>query len=569
MIKNYLIAFCVLNAVLDNKGCDGDQPVLNTHIGKFYGELLEFESGIKVDAFYGVPYAKKPIGELRFEKPEDAEYVKERSATTRPKACLQAKLFLPVEASEDCLYVNVFRPHEKIPSGNPALFFIHGGGYQAGSAQEHSEDYVAEYYAGSAITVVVPQYRLNFYGFATTKTSNLPGNLGLHDLNLALDFVHKNAESLNIDVTKITVAGYSAGSAAASVLSLSPLSHDKFAQVIQFSGSTLAEWAFNNRGYEHTKRVIKILNCDQGDVKKCLKEKSVDDIDKAMVKAHMFEGEINHFDYGSTLDDDFFKNDPESLVKSAKPKVTLGSLNENEGLLFTIYFPPTPQAFKHALTKEQKQNFGIEDFTNFVQKTIVMEKLLGEEHKAASDEIIDFYLKSTTHEEHTRTFYLDMHAKVLGDVMFVVPQLRELKLKQEAGWPVYNILSTYSDYLERTMSHIEVSKTSHATEYRFLFGIGFNPHDNSLTETDEKYRKLLVDSVVNFIKTGSPKSTKNQNFTQTSKDRPLVYTDLNTKATVKDSYFGKEFEFWSNFYNKYQFDVIRGEPKKTLKHVEL
>lgn len=117
------------------------------------------------------------------------------------------------------------------------------------------------------------------------------------------------------------------------------------------------------------------------------------------------------------------------------------------------------------------------------------------------DKITNFYLNLRPEEDHNREFLLDIHAKVLSDIMFVIPQLRSLKLKREAGWPSYAILNTYNDMLIRGIPQLEVKSSTHGSEYGYLFGETFFGKVD-MTEKDEKFRDLLIGSIVQFIKTG-------------------------------------------------------------------
>ncbi|KAI6217221.1 Carboxylic ester hydrolase [Aphelenchoides fujianensis] len=107
-----------------------DGPLLETHIGAFEGKTLEFDGAGRVDAFRGVPFARPPLGELRFEKPEEAEFAPKRAAVEPKPVCpqLDVRVFPLHEQSEDCLFLDVFKP--AAPSadgrGRPLLVWIHG-----------------------------------------------------------------------------------------------------------------------------------------------------------------------------------------------------------------------------------------------------------------------------------------------------------------------------------------------------------------------------------------------------------------------------------------------------------
>lgn len=154
----------------------------------------------------------------------DAERSEKTRLALEPKpACLQAEIrnLSSIPKEEDCLYLNIFKPNQEIKEGYPALVFIHGGAFQAGSAHTHSTEMVAENYAGEGIVFIVPQYRLGIIGFASTGPEAFAGNYGLWDLRRALLWIRKNAKALNINLKRITIGGYSAGSAAVGMLSVS------------------------------------------------------------------------------------------------------------------------------------------------------------------------------------------------------------------------------------------------------------------------------------------------------------------------------------------------------------
>lgn len=103
------LSFLIIQSVIS----DGS-PVIQTNIGEFEGKLLVFEGDQTVDAFYGIPFAKRP---MRFEKPEPPDFVNERRlAVEHGLACPQIsfRTRLHLETDEDCLYLNLFKPHEKV-----------------------------------------------------------------------------------------------------------------------------------------------------------------------------------------------------------------------------------------------------------------------------------------------------------------------------------------------------------------------------------------------------------------------------------------------------------------------
>ncbi|KHJ90956.1 Carboxylesterase [Oesophagostomum dentatum] len=201
--------------------------------GEVHGFNYETKTGHYAEVFLNIPYASPPVGELRLEKTQPVKpWRSARNGTEFGPICHQlARELMPkgANASEDCLTLNLIRPKkEEIPfqppeHGFPILFWVHGGGYEVGSALQFGYKTYADIYIPNDIIVVIIQYRLNIYGFFSIGDDTLPGNLGLFDMAEALKFIHSNAENIGGNASRITVWGESAGGCAAGQLVLSPI----------------------------------------------------------------------------------------------------------------------------------------------------------------------------------------------------------------------------------------------------------------------------------------------------------------------------------------------------------
>ncbi|KAM7315246.1 acetylcholinesterase-1 [Ixodes scapularis] len=209
-------------------------PVVSTSAGVVSGQRFLI-SGKKVDAFYGVPYAKPPVGELRFMKPQPAEpWNGTYKATTKPTACKQLDLrFLKgvtldnSGSTEDCLYLNVWRPanicrkEAKCDRKLPVVVFIYGGGFQWGDSALLVYD-AANFVALSDVVFVSFNHRLSLLGFLSVGTPDLPGNVGFWDQLLALKWVQKNIANFGGNPNDVTLGGHSAGAISAGLHAASP-----------------------------------------------------------------------------------------------------------------------------------------------------------------------------------------------------------------------------------------------------------------------------------------------------------------------------------------------------------
>ncbi|CAG2180263.1 unnamed protein product, partial [Oppiella nova] len=163
-----------------------------------------------------------------------------------PNPCTQLPVWAPFmqnkNFSEDCLYLNIWSPAGKVSSNRlkPVMFYIHGGAFIIGSSNEYH--YNGEVLASKGDVIVVTlNYRLNGFGFLYTGTDAGPGNAGLWDQVLALEWVHKNIQNFGGDPKLITVFGESAGSITTSAIILSPITRNLFKNAIMMSGSALGD----------------------------------------------------------------------------------------------------------------------------------------------------------------------------------------------------------------------------------------------------------------------------------------------------------------------------------------
>ncbi len=203
----------------------------------------------RVRVFKGIPFAAAPVGEGRWKAPAPvAPWTGVKKTVAFGPRCAQGSIFSDMifrdEMSEDCLYLNVWTPATKAGEKLPVMFWIHGGGFQAGSASEPRQD--GERLARKGVVVVSANHRLGVFGFLAhpelTKESgrNTSGNYGLLDQVAALQWVHDNIGAFGGDPGKVTIFGESAGSFAVSALVVSPLAKGLIHGAIGESGAFFA-----------------------------------------------------------------------------------------------------------------------------------------------------------------------------------------------------------------------------------------------------------------------------------------------------------------------------------------
>ena len=202
-----------------------------------------------VRIYAGIPYAKAPIGELRWKETQpvenwegvkDCSYFAPKSMQPDESAVMNtlvsiysAKGWYPdfnmepeQNKSEDSLYLNIWRPNTDA-TNLPILVFIHGGSLTSGSSAY--EDYNGEEMAKTGVIMITIAYRLGVFGYfahqdlINESPNNTTGNYGLLDQIEALRWVKKNASYFGGDGNNITVAGESAGSSSVSAICASPI----------------------------------------------------------------------------------------------------------------------------------------------------------------------------------------------------------------------------------------------------------------------------------------------------------------------------------------------------------
>jgi len=218
---------------------------IETKYGPITGKDFENYTG-----YFGIPYAKAPVGNLRFRRPEEPEkfdgvYAADHFRATSMQVRNHTKEFetdysLSPACEEDCLFLNIWVPKGCEGKKLPVAFWIHGGGFTDGSGGECCFD-------GAAITakeviLVTINYRLSIFGFlahpflSARDPEKRSGNYGSYDQALALKWVYENIEAFGGDSKNITIFGQSAGSMSVQTLISSSYCEGMIAKAIMESG---------------------------------------------------------------------------------------------------------------------------------------------------------------------------------------------------------------------------------------------------------------------------------------------------------------------------------------------
>jgi para-nitrobenzyl esterase len=267
--------------------------------GPIKGKL---EDGVRI--FLGIPYAAPPIGELRWKPPQElAAWTQVRDCTVFGSSCPQPKQQDTGKFSEDCLYLNVWTAAENPDKRLPVMVWIHGGGFNFGSAS--LPEYNGRNLAKRGVVVVTINYRLGPLGFfvhplpAKESAHDTSGNYGLLDQIAALKWVRKNIVSFGGDPDRVTIFGQSAGSRSVTLLMISPLSAGLFHRAIAQSGGPIIGSEYLDPGFNGNmanvskmgRELISRLGCDKAeDVLAAARAKSAQEVlEAADCKTDVFD----------------------------------------------------------------------------------------------------------------------------------------------------------------------------------------------------------------------------------------------------------------------------------------
>ncbi len=256
--------WCLVCAALLLVNCttqNNHRLLIDTPTHTYQGQLSEQFPGVV--EYLGIPFAKPPLGKLRWQAPQPLDAKKTTLHTSKyAPACTQNRSGVewyegvasafgqspdvapePTGVSEDCLYLNVWTPSDHTGDASkalPILVWIHGGGNTAGWAYE--PNYQGAALANEGIIVVSIAYRLGIFGYfshpgmAANDQANI-ANFGLLDQIAALSWIKTNAAAFGGDASNITVAGESAGAGNIGYLLAVPSAQNLFARSIHQSGS--------------------------------------------------------------------------------------------------------------------------------------------------------------------------------------------------------------------------------------------------------------------------------------------------------------------------------------------
>nr|XP_002127916.1 cAMP-regulated D2 protein-like [Ciona intestinalis] len=268
-------------------------PTVKTNNGHLFG-VSEAEASV----FYSIPYAKPPVGNLRFQNPVPIGYLGDIDVTNNTGVgCIGMRLMCSIGQcaefeSEDCLYLNVYVPTSvdlSDPANQPkatlpVLVWFHGGAFWfgAGLAPLYDGRFLAE---KTGAIVVTLNYRYMPFGFLAMGSS-APGNMGFRDQQVALQWVQDNIGVFGGSNSQVTIYGESAGAQTIGLHLLSSVSKPLFTNAFMQSNPVSFTFKTSAEAVDLGTRLSKRTGCLTGSYN-CLVQKSSEEIKSAFVKVMM------------------------------------------------------------------------------------------------------------------------------------------------------------------------------------------------------------------------------------------------------------------------------------------
>jgi para-nitrobenzyl esterase len=521
-------------AVLADGGDDAgvsEAPVQGLRIKLDDGEL-EGDMAGESRRFLAIPFAKPPLGELRWKAPVPNEpWSGVRHETGFVKSCPQlADQGAPASDNEDCLYLNVWSPNPA-PEKAAVMVWIHGGGNFSGGAgipiptAPTSLWYDGQFFAAKqGVVLVTLQYRLGPLGFfahgGLAGEGGPAGNQGLLDQRLALQWVKKNIAKFGGDPNNVTIFGESAGSADVCYHVASPGSRGLFHRAIsQSAGCTVRSIAPEQAASTTATQMAAYgvaVGCPEGAGQlACLRAKPVTELLANAMQP--MPGAGGGFDgkwsFAAVIDgpEGFLPDAPQALFdqgKIADVPYLLG-FNNDEGTTFVLR--ATPLTTEAEYLADLKMRFG-EAAVADVAALYPVSAFDGNYNFARARVIGDSGVGCSTHDTARR-------AAKLGRKVFM-----------------YNFNLPWS-------IAPEALKAGHASEMSHVFGAPYMPDaaSSALGEAMNTYW-------AQFAKTGDPNGPKAPatwpRFTPEADKR----LELAPVFAQLDDFRAKECAFWRKFY---------------------
>ena len=441
--------------------------IVNTNSGSILGDVKRVPGAGQVFIFRKIPFARTPVGPLRFRKPEPyGSWNGTLNGKAFGPACMQNPAGIPTgfpkDMSEDCLHLNVYVPYELSATSNKSVMvWVHGGSFTAGQSSLY--DGIPLSLRGDVIVVTV-NYRLGALGFLRIGPTGSPGNFGLWDQHLAFKWVHDNIQAFGGNPNSVTVFGESAGGISVSFQSLYPGNQGLFQRVIAQSGVAMS--AGNGKAVQEAEalNISRTLGCQSNDpiaIVECLRRQSAESIISIPAISQ------------PVVDGDFVLDVPEAMLRNKSSSVYnfFSSLDYMVGTLdgdgSAIIGAITPDSVLQLFQTTYDRGLTTEMLCNYLAPTVVQIFFSGKTE--ISSKICTLYSDSSSLENQSNKI-MDF----LSDAIFTFPSMlsADLHTGQRSTYAYY--MTHVTDMQKYVLPEYTFPWTNHAVHAIDLWYLFFN-----------------------------------------------------------------------------------------------
>ncbi len=494
------------------------------------GKLEGFEKdGLAV--FLGIPFARPPVGDLRWRAPEPvAPWQGTRPANQFSLAAPQDKspIMAVGETGEDCLYLNVWTPGSD-KKKRPVLFWIHGGGFLTGSASQ--DIYEASRLAKSQDAVVVAtNYRVGALGFGYLRElcgGGFDSNVGLLDQIAALRWTGENIAEFGGDPENVTIFGESAGGMSVGTLLGTPRAKGLFHKAVPQSGAAHHACPKED-GTRVAESLVAALGLPKADSKK-LRELSAQEIVLAQRKC--LGVKVNErrprrlpllgMAFIPVIEGDVLPQDPLEAIRGglSKDVPVMAGTNLDEWNLFIVLSD----------TKKQKMD------------EAGLEKSCEARAPGKGRDAIALYRR--LRQGKLPAAPPDLFGAIESDRVFRVPAIRLVEAQIQHQKNTYLYLFTWP-----SPAFAGKLRSCHALELPFVFGTLNTPFGRALVGETQATRTLsaqMQDLWGSFARTGRPEGPGLPAWSAyDTAARPTLVLD--ERIELKSDPFSEERRFWDD-----------------------
>eukprot|EP00049_Salpingoeca_infusionum_P011927 m.210897 g.210897 ORF g.210897 m.210897 type:complete len:568 (-) comp15054_c0_seq8:232-1935(-) len=500
-----------------------EDVIVHTSAGSLKGRQVD-----GTDYFLGIPFAQPPLGKLRWREPQPLEpWQGVRDALLYGPDCYSSKgdyIYLG-NKSEDCLYLNVYRPAETVQGVKlPVMVWLFGGSWEYGGSSFFVYDGAAMADIGQAI-VVTTNYRLGAIGFSGSAALKgespvgTTGNYGLQDQRMALEWVQANIEAFGGDKDNVLLFGESAGAGSVTNHVVLPHSKNLFKRACMESGPP-ADWssASMNDTQAHWKRMTDFFNCTNTDADAevaCMRQVSPKDL-----FAHE-EDLPNHVLDWQPTEDGYEMTEPieimwkNGMINPNVKQVLLGT-NQDEGSEFLSHIKPSANVSDYETW-----------LNNFFTQPLAAKVLAKYPATTASTPFLTA-------------------SRVFGDAAMACPARRAARWLTAAGIP------TYLYHFTRQLEIFQMFRPGYGVPHTAEVPVVFRSKLALWGEGELEMSDAVVSYWTNFAATGNPNKPgpNNPNAKPVNVTWPLYtstgndYLQIDTPITPQKSYLGDFCHLW-------------------------